>query len=350
MTLENGGLERHPRVLLVEDDAATRELLTRHLSGRGFNVTAVDAAEEGIVEASDVKFDVVVADVHLPGLSGTELANFMVSHDPALPVILMTGDADEQVRLDALAHGASVFLYKPFEVTDLEKAVRQALIRRGWTSMEGSAQAAVPPQVPSEWLEFVDHESYAGPGHGERVARVAQLLLEAIPLAAAEIAAQDLMLAARTHEVGRLRVPDAEPAAVASQSAELMAEAKFPRMAVRAVRHMHERWDGSGGPDGLSASNVPLGALVLAVADALDHYVSAWVQAGLNGDNAVDRAIHLVSVQQGEAFSPVVVGAVHRSTEAIREVCAQPRPVPANEALTTASFTATYKEAPFQVA
>jgi response regulator RpfG family c-di-GMP phosphodiesterase len=137
---------------------------------------------------------------------------------------------------------------------------------------------------------------------------------------------------------------------VAMQSAELMSEAGFPRTAVRAVRHMHERWDGAGGPDGLKDAGIPLGAQIIAVADALDHYVSAWLQAGLNADNAVDRAVHLVTVQQEQLFSPSVVGAVHRQTELIRETIAETLTEPVQPSLTTASYVSSLSEVPFQAA
>jgi len=343
--------EKKPRLLLVEDDTATRALLARHLEKQGCVVSAVDAAEEGIVEAGEVRFDAVIADVHLPGLSGIDLASFLTSQDPELPMILMTGDRDESTAKRAMAKGPVSYLIKPFELAEMEVAVRQALERRGWRSL-GDANYSKGEQagdVPVEWLEFVDNESFAGPGHGERVARIAQALRHAMPLAAGEVEASDLALAARTHEVGRLRVPDADPATVVMQSAELMAEARFPRPAVRAVRHMHERWAGSGGPDGLSGSNIPLGAQILAVADAVDHYASAWIQAGLNPDNAVDRAIHLVTVQQTEVFSPVAVAALHRKRETVREICTVQRGTD-TDSLTTAAFARDLAAVPFKVA
>jgi putative two-component system response regulator len=343
-------VEKRPRLLLVEDDTATRALISKRLEKRGCVVSAVDAAEEGIVEAGEAKFDAVIADVHLPGLSGIELAGFLTSQDPELPIILMTGDRDESTAKQALARGPVSFLIKPFEPSEIEVAVRQALERRGWRSLGGASFSKdVGDDVPAEWLEFIDSESLAGPGHGERVARIAQTLRNALPLAPVEVEGIDLTLAARTHEVGRLRTAEADPATIAVQSAELMAEARFPRAAVRSVRHMHERWDGSGGPDGLSGSNIPLGAVILAVADAVDHYASAWIQAGLNADNAVDRAIHLVTVQQTQVFSPVVVGALHRKRETVREICTEHRGEAARGPLTTATFARDLAAVPFAV-
>lgn len=344
---------RGPRLLLVEDDAMTRDLIARRLESRGCEVTAVDAAEEGIVEAEGMKFDVVVSDVHLPGLSGIDLAAFMLSQEPDLPVILITGDRDEALAKEALSKGPVNYLLKPFEAFEIEAAVKQALARRGWTPDEESLgrrpDGQAPAVTPSDWLRFVDQESYAGPGHGQRVARIAESLRRSVAEAVDEIAGADLALAARMHEVGRLSCPDGEGSQVAMQSAELMAEAGFPRAAVRAVRHMFERWDGAGGPDALSESRIPLCAQILATADCLDHYSAAWMRAGLNPDNAVDRAIHLISVQQDQFFGRAMVLAVQRQRERIREVCASDGDTTVQQALTTASYVQAM-DVPFQAA
>jgi response regulator RpfG family c-di-GMP phosphodiesterase len=180
--------------------------------------------------------------------------------------------------------------------------------------------------IPDGWLEFVDEQSYAGPEHAERVARIAVALLTCLPEAALEITAAEIGLAARTHEIGRLAGPSADPVEVAVAGARLLADAGFPAVVVRAVRHLHERWDGSGGPDGYAGSRIPAASLVLATADSLDHYLSAWIQAGMKPLDAVDRAIGLVTVQHSDAFSPLVCGAVHRERAAIRAICGSARP------------------------
>lgn len=344
---------RRPKLLLVEDNAMMREVLAEQLGERGCEVIAVDAAEEGIVEVGETAFDAVVSDVHLPGLSGIDLASYLLDQDPGLPVVLITGDTSEDLAREALSRGPVSYLVKPFEAVELESIVEQALTRRGWRvdaagRIVDEATYSPTPEPPSEWLEFVESESFAGPGHGERVARIALIILGGIAAEDRDVPPPHLALAARTHEVGRLREMGARPPTMAAHSAELMAEAGFPRATVRAVRHMHEHWDGTGGPDGLNGANIPLAARILAVADSIDHYAAAWLQAGLNCDNAVDRAIHLVTVQQSTVFDPSVVGALHGGIEDVREVIATSQDAEA-ETLTTAAFAAT-ADVPFKVA
>jgi response regulator RpfG family c-di-GMP phosphodiesterase len=319
-------------ILLIEDEAPTRNVVARHLRNRGYDVTPVESAEDALTEVDrrDGPFDVVISDVHLPGVSGIDLASVLLMRNPIQPIVLVTGDPDEALARDALSRGPVSYLLKPFELFELEAQVQQAIMR------SQPAPAPRPRKVDEhqetdntavleEWLQFVDEHSYAGVGHADRVARMATVLLSCLPEAALEITAADIVFAARTHEIGRLNGP-ADPTEMAVQGAQLLRETDFPDVVVKAVRHLHERWDGTGGPDGLAGSAIPAGSLVLAAADSIDHYCSAWMQAGMKPLDAVDRAIGLVVVQQSTLFSPLVAGAVHRQRPAIREICTAARP------------------------
>jgi response regulator RpfG family c-di-GMP phosphodiesterase len=324
---------RIPTVLLVEDDAATRGMIARHLRTSGYEVTPVESAEKVIFEIDTQArtFDVVISDVHLPGASGIDLASYLLVKNPLQPVVLITGDPDEALARDALSRGPVSYLLKPFELFELDAALRQAVMRNSPAQATPHApaeeEARVPGGgIPEDWLRFVDERSYAGPGHAERVAKVAVSLAACLPEFSMELTAAELALAARMHELGRLSGPTSDPTEMALQGAKKLEEAGFPPAVIDAVRHLHERWDGTGGPDRLSASRIPPASQVLSAADSLDHYCSAWMQAGMKPLDAVDRAVSLVVAQQGSLFSPLVVGAVHRERAAIRTVLAAERP------------------------
>jgi response regulator RpfG family c-di-GMP phosphodiesterase len=76
---------------------------------------------------------------------------------------------------------------------------------------------------------------------------------------------------------------------------------------------------------------IPLSAQFMAVADALDHYASAWIRSGLEAGDAAERAMSLITVQQNQAFSPAAVAALHRAAPSLRGICAQERPREASE-------------------
>ncbi|HEY0305485.1 MAG TPA: response regulator, partial [Longimicrobiales bacterium] len=120
------------RILIIDDDAGIRGLMARHFSRRGFQVEQAEAAEEVIERFGGrvPRFDVVLTDVHLPGESGVEFARRIKASRPEQPVVFMTGDSDASIARQALRNGASGFLLKPFQFSEVDTAVRNAVQRK----------------------------------------------------------------------------------------------------------------------------------------------------------------------------------------------------------------------------
>ncbi|MGQ0814696.1 MAG: response regulator [Gemmatimonadota bacterium] len=203
--------DKRRRILLVEDDAAVAAALSKFLTRRGYEVTQVSEAEDALTRCRAETFDLVVSDVHLPGASGLDLARELHRIAPLQPVVLVTGDRDEDIARLALEVGATAYLQKPFDVAELEAAVRQALAGRQVTDSAldllkaefgGAADEGLLGHVSSAVLHLAEQRSGSGPGHGYRVARVANALL----IAAGSISEEndDVELAARVHELGAL--------------------------------------------------------------------------------------------------------------------------------------------------
>lgn len=319
------GMPEVQNILLVEDDAATRAMIARHLRVAGYAVTPMESAEQVLLATAErpLDFGVVISDVHLPGMSGIDLTSFLLARNPSQPVVLITGDPDAALAREALSRGPVSYLLKPFELFELDAAVGQAMVRR---PSVGEDRPLVPMSeadagwIPDEWLTFIDERSQAGPGHADRVARLTLVLADALPAEERELSATDLALAARMHELGRLSGPTANPAEMAVNGAALLAEAGYPELLARAVRHLHERWDGTGGPEGLAGEAIPCASVILSAADALDHYTGAWVRAGIEPAEAVRRALGLLEAQRGNAFGPAIASAVQRERHAVSDV------------------------------
>jgi len=318
------------RVLLVEDDIAARALLGKYLWRAGFEVSAEETAENALASWRMVgPYDVVVSDVHLPGMSGLDLTSLMLKENPAQSIVLITGDPDEALAYDALSRGPVQYLLKPFELFELEAAVRQAVAQTATRRGAPPVVAAHPREamvgvVPSEWLTWADDRSYAGSGHADRVSKVAALLY-ADSRGNAQLDLADLEMAAQAHELGVMLGRSADPVELASRSADLLDDLGSPPAVSQIVRQMHERWDGSGGPAGLRGEAICYGARLLAASDAIDHFTAALTRAGVSPEVAVERAIGLVLVQQGTVFSPEVARAISRERVAIQSICAVPR-------------------------
>lgn len=117
------------RVLIVEDDPMVRRLLARHFQKKNVAVVEAATAEDALVlfTPSGERFDAVVTDVHLPGMTGVDLATRIRGFRPDQPIVFVTGDVDEDLARRALEGGSAGYLLKPFEFFELDAALAQAL-------------------------------------------------------------------------------------------------------------------------------------------------------------------------------------------------------------------------------
>lgn len=118
-------------ILLVEDDAQVGDLVRRYLEKEGLRVVWVRTGREALEEAWREKPDLVVLDRGLPDLEGLEVLKSLRALDPVLPVLLLTGKADEDSRVEGLLEGADDYLGKPFSLKELLARIKALLRRSG---------------------------------------------------------------------------------------------------------------------------------------------------------------------------------------------------------------------------
>ncbi len=116
-------------ILIIDDQKDVRRVLAGGLQtlGQQIDVIEVPSAEEAMLLAPRQRFDLIVCDVRLPGISGLDLVNRLRKYSPNLKIILMTGTSDPQVRKQVEAAGTFAFFYKPIEMSDFLDAVERAL-------------------------------------------------------------------------------------------------------------------------------------------------------------------------------------------------------------------------------
>lgn len=129
------------RVLLIEDDADIRRLLSNGLAAKGHDVTTVDEAMDGLKSLVAEAPDVVILDLGLPDLDGAELLN-MIRTISQVPVIVATARDDDEVAVAILHSGADDYVVKPFTVENIEARIR-AVLRRTSDPMATSATIRV---------------------------------------------------------------------------------------------------------------------------------------------------------------------------------------------------------------
>ncbi len=285
-------------VLVVDDDAQARQTLSRLLRAEGLEVAAeVDGA--GALESVRLlKPDLILMDVLMPGMSGLEVCR-LLKGDPQtrlIPVLLLTGSGEMEDRVRGLEAGADDFLSKPPERLELLARVKSLLRMKGYTDRLVGAESVVLSLGRS--IEGKDPNTE---GHCERLASYGTRLGARLGLDQATLEA--VSHGGFLHDIGKVAVPDAillKKGALTEE--EWVVMKKHPltgehvcgpvrsfRRVLPIIRHHHERWDGSGYPDGLAGEEIPLTARVLQTGDIYDALTTHRpYKAALSSEEALD--------------------------------------------------------------
>ena len=126
--------DRKPVVLVIDDDARIRELIDIFLSDQGFDVRQAEDGFEGLDDARELKPDLILLDLRLPGRPGEEVCKAIRDdedeHLKHIPILMVTGKISDVDRVVGMVIGASGYLPKPFPMSVLLKEVRRCLERR----------------------------------------------------------------------------------------------------------------------------------------------------------------------------------------------------------------------------
>ncbi len=266
-------------VLIVEDERSNRDMLCRFLTNRGYEVqTAVDG-ESALDAVSRRAPDVVLLDVQLPGIDGFEVCRRIKQQDATrlVPVVLITGLDARDHKIQGIRAGADDFLCKPYIFEELIARVRSLVQLKRYTDDLESAESV----IVSLALTIEARDAYTD-GHCQRLAAYANALGATLGLGNEELAA--LNRGGYLHDVGKVGIPDRillKSGVLTNEEYQeikqhtvigdrLCGQLRSLRLVRQIIRHHHERLDGSGYPDGLRGTEVPILAQIVGVADAYD--------------------------------------------------------------------------------
>ncbi len=119
---------RQPSVLVIEDEETLREALKYNLSNQGYEVSVTPEGNEGLALARELKPDLVILDVMLPGLDGFQICR-VLRQESSVPILMLTAKAEEIDRVLGLELGADDYVVKPFSMRELLARVRGMLRR-----------------------------------------------------------------------------------------------------------------------------------------------------------------------------------------------------------------------------
>ncbi|WCK55013.1 two-component system response regulator [Aneurinibacillus sp. Ricciae_BoGa-3] len=305
-------------ILLVDDELFNLDILDQLLSAQHYNTYTALSGREAlkIIEENDI--DLVLLDIMMPDMNGYEVLRKIKSRtDRFIPVIMVTALDSRDDRLLALEYGSDDFLTKPIDRVELFARVKTLLQTRHFYKQLVSANQRLEVEVKkrtaelekafknlknlnatlarssrkivqhlSSAAEFKDPETAA---HIQRISHYTGVLARAYGLHPAEV---DLLVdASPMHDIGKIGVPDhilLKPGKLTAEEFEIMKEhttigykilsdTEFPllRLASEIALTHHEKYDGTGYPNGMSGRDIPLSGRIVAVVDVFDALTSS---------------------------------------------------------------------------
>ena len=267
------------KILVVDDDAANRELLQESLAAEGLEVVTVADGRSCLEEFARLKPDLVLLDVNMPFLDGFEVCRRLKGNPETrlTPVVLVTGLTAREDRVHGIRSGADGFLNKPVDQNELLAHVRSLLSLKAHTDELERAELVL--FALARCIEGKDPNTE---GHCERLSGYSVRLGQEIGLPEEQLVA--LRRAGIVHDIGKVAVPETillKPGRLTSEEFVIMqqhpilgericAPLKSFRLVLPVIRYHHEKLNGTGYPDGLKGEDIPLTARVLQIVDVYD--------------------------------------------------------------------------------
>ncbi len=326
-----------PKVLVLDDEPSVVDCISEALVSNAAKITGARSVPQALEELKREPYDIALCDVYMPGTNGLELLSMGQRARWDMAFIVITGKSNVQDLSRTVRLEASDFLLKPFTVAELISSVDRvfdrllaqrrnrrelqmltsALQRRTLDlelitrTLEQNCRTTLEALVDT--LDAREHETCA---HSFRV--------RAYTMHLARLAGYPWSMhtalehAALLHDIGKMAISDAillKPSRLTPEQFEevkrhpvigeqILSHIEFLRPAAKIVRHHHERYDGTGYPDGLAGDQIPLGARLFAVADTLDAMLSDRCYRRAPGYDAAYKEILACS---GKQFDPWIV-------------------------------------------
>ncbi len=351
------------RILVVDDDPEIRFLHTQYLESLGYEVEAAHDGIEGLAMVQ-LDIDLVLVDADMPNMDGFEVARRLreESGHQDLPVVMVTGLARKEDRIRAYEVGISDFLNKPVDPHELRLRLRwllelkdardqlkthQALLEQKVERRTNALRAALEEMTEAKRSTYEAHldtirrltlaaeyKDRDTGGHIERIGRYSELMGRVLGHAPGDL--EVILHAAPMHDVGKLGIPDrillkpgpldAQERAVMNTHTEIGAQilsgsdSPVIRMGARIALAHHEKWDGSGYPNGLAGEAIPEEARICAVVDFFD---ALTMDRPYRAAVPNDQVVEMMRESTGTHFDPRMFAAFEEVLPEVERIQAE---------------------------
>src|SRR5579871_1600563 len=271
-------------VLVVDGEEINRRLLKAILKTAPYKILEARKASEAMALLQSEKVDLVILDLMLPEVSGPELCRWMKANRAThlIPILMMTSVQGVENEIVGISSGADEFLIKPLHPAVVRTRVRAMLRNKALIDSLEEAET-----ILFALAQAVERRDRCTGQHCQRLAAISVMLGEALGLSNSDLTA--LLRGGYLHDIGKIGIPDAilfKQGMLTTEEWEVMRShpgrgeeicrpMKSLRPVLPIIRNHHERWDGSGYPDGLAGEDIPLLARILQVADIYDALTTA---------------------------------------------------------------------------
>jgi putative two-component system response regulator len=289
--------DRPVRCLVVDDEARVRDVISRVLTGEGFECRQASSGREAVALLERESFDLALTDIQMPTMDGTQLLAELRRRWPETGVVMVTAVSEVSTAVACLTRGALDYVAKPFEIEDVRARVRQALEKRRLLHENREYQLHLELRVKEQaarieelfvlgvhsLVQALEAKDQYTRGHSARVAVYAVAIARELGLDEDTIA--EIRLGGELHDIGKIGVRESvllKPGPLSEEEylhvmvhptvgerilAPLLREHPI---VLQVVRSHHERLDGAGLPDHLQANVIPYVARIATVADSFD--------------------------------------------------------------------------------
>lgn len=326
------------KILIVDDEAPIRSLLSQILNSQGHNCTQASNAESAEKVLTEKQFDLILSDINMPGKSGIVFVRDLLGTYPETAVIMVTAVVDNDLAESLIQIGVYDYITKPIDRSrvlvsianarhrlELNKAniayrermelmvnARTISLKETLDKLENSLEGMV-----NAIAHIVETRDPYTAGHQKRVGLLARAI--AVDMGISDEGVKGIYMGGIIHDVGKIAVPseilskpsrltDIEFQLIKSHSQvgfDILKDIEFPWPIAEMVFQHHERFDGSGYPRGLSGEDILMEARILSVSDVVEAMASHRpYRAGLG----IDTALAEIEGKMGHAYDATVAG------------------------------------------